>query len=163
MFDLLAKGSLRVETAVEIGSEWGWWAHRFLTQVPDAVLYCVDLWAGINDFREWAVNLNRWIVAGRVHAIRADSRFAHKKFDLPIDLLFIDGDHAVASLLKDLTGWVPHVRPGGLVVGHDWGGRRHGANVKRAVQLYWEDPKEYGVDKLYWSGHVLGECFWKRM
>jgi len=37
-----------------------------------------------------------------------------------VDLLYVDGDHEPASVLADLAVWWPTVRPGGLILGHDW-------------------------------------------
>lgn len=39
--------------------------------------------------------------------------------ELPLDILFIDGDHSYQSVIGDLGKWVPEVRPGGLVLCHD--------------------------------------------
>lgn len=38
----------------------------------------------------------------------------------PIDLLFIDGDHAATALQGDIDGWVQFVKPGGYVLFHDY-------------------------------------------
>lgn len=37
-----------------------------------------------------------------------------------LDIVFIDGDHGHASVLADLLAWVPKVRKGGIVSGHDY-------------------------------------------
>lgn len=37
----------------------------------------------------------------------------------PIDLIFIDGDHSIAGVLRDIDNWIPHVKIGGVVVFHD--------------------------------------------
>jgi len=37
-----------------------------------------------------------------------------------IDLLFIDGDHSLEGVKRDIEHWVPHVREGGLVLFHDY-------------------------------------------
>ena len=38
----------------------------------------------------------------------------------PIDLLFIDGSHALQDVFGDFNAWMPFVRPGGEVVFHDY-------------------------------------------
>mmetsp|Transcript_1011 Transcript_1011/g.3339 ORF Transcript_1011/g.3339 Transcript_1011/m.3339 type:complete len:423 (-) Transcript_1011:215-1483(-) len=38
----------------------------------------------------------------------------------PVDLLFVDADHSEAAVTADLAAWAPHVRPGGVVAGHDY-------------------------------------------
>lgn len=39
--------------------------------------------------------------------------------DLPLDLVFIDGNHEFGWVMQDLESWVPKVRPGGLILLHD--------------------------------------------
>ena len=42
-----------------------------------------------------------------------------KRWDKPIDLLFIDGDHRYAEVKRDLVDWCPFVRIGGAIIFHD--------------------------------------------
>lgn len=37
----------------------------------------------------------------------------------PIDFLYIDGDHTAEGCMADFQNFLPHVRPGGLIVLHD--------------------------------------------
>jgi predicted O-methyltransferase YrrM len=39
--------------------------------------------------------------------------------DLPLDVLFIDGDHSYTGCLADLENWGPKVKDGGLILCHD--------------------------------------------
>ena len=47
----------------------------------------------------------------------------------PIDLLFIDGSHALAHVLDDFNAWAPFLRPGGEVVFHDYDSMERGGLV----------------------------------
>merc|ERR1711862_250066 len=38
-----------------------------------------------------------------------------------LDVVFLDGDHSRDGLQLDFELWVPRVRPGGIVAGHDFG------------------------------------------
>lgn len=49
-----------------------------------------------------------------------------------IDLLFHDADHTFAKVTLDLEAWRPHVKPGGLIVLHDYDDTRH-VGVKPAA------------------------------
>lgn len=39
--------------------------------------------------------------------------------DVPLDLLFVDGDHGYESVRKDYETYAPFVRPGGTIAFHD--------------------------------------------
>jgi predicted O-methyltransferase YrrM len=49
-----------------------------------------------------------------------------------IDSIFIDGDHNVAEVTGDIQAWLPLLRPGGLICGHDYWAQHTG--VMLAVQ-----------------------------
>lgn len=53
----------------------------------------------------------------------------------PIDLLFIDGSHQLQDVADDFNLWVPHLRPGGVVVFHDYDPVERGGIVHLAVRL----------------------------
>lgn len=44
----------------------------------------------------------------------------------PVDLLYIDGDHVYEAVRADFEAWWPRVRPGGLVMFHDYDERHPG-------------------------------------
>lgn len=37
-----------------------------------------------------------------------------------VDFVFVDGDHSRAATLADCRAWLPHVKPGGWIGGHDY-------------------------------------------
>ena len=39
--------------------------------------------------------------------------------DRSLDLVFLDGDHSYASTAEDIAQWLPKLRPGGVLCGHD--------------------------------------------
>lgn len=49
-----------------------------------------------------------------------------------VDLVFIDGDHSSTGCAGDIQNWVNHLKPGGLMVFHDYGGPYWG-DVKKVV------------------------------
>jgi precorrin-6B methylase 2 len=63
-------------------------------------------------------NLRRVGQRERVDLEMALSQDVLTGWNLPIDLLYIDGAHDPASVRRDLR-WVDHVRPGGQVLVHD--------------------------------------------
>ena len=72
---------------------------------------------------------------------------------LPIDLLYIDGDHTTEGFQTDLNAWYPHVKAGGHILIHDITNDGHIqamvpvlAKFCATEQLTWETwPNECGV------------------
>jgi predicted O-methyltransferase YrrM len=99
---------------------------------------CVDTWTG-DAFKggagyegrppssvpemvnECAGNLVAAGIAASVRLVVASTSEAAKWWTEPIDFLYIDADHDYSSVLSDLEAWVPHVKPGGIVAGDDYG------------------------------------------
>ena len=51
--------------------------------------------------------------------------------DQSLDAIFVDGCHLYDCVVSDLEIWLPKVRPGGLVSGHDFSPQWPGCGVLR--------------------------------
>jgi len=85
---------------------------------------------------------------GRVTIHRADSVEAAKHIqDGALDLVFIDADHSYDGCKRDIAAWLPKVKRGGWLGGHDY--HNHGdlrfdfTGVDRAVD---EFRQNFGVE-----------------
>ncbi len=83
--------------------------------------------------------------AGLSHDVATD-------FEGDIDLLFLDGDHAYESVLRDYRDWAPRLKPGGLLLMHDvvhavHDGPRRVVDEEIAGEPFWTN-KRY-VDSLF--------------
>jgi hypothetical protein len=57
----------------------------------------------------------------RVELVKNSSAIAAPYFQNDsIDFVYIDGDHSFEGIMFDLYHWVPKVRVGGIVSGHDY-------------------------------------------
>lgn len=142
-------------TLVEIGS---WMGLSGITMANalyalrnmDARIYCVDTWLGSPEhqdfdfikrdemYNQFLSNLRGARADLLVRPVRAPSLEAATRFkDASIDTLFIDGDHSYEACLDDMLHWLPKVRPGGLVVGHDCYAE-DGNGVYRATKRFTE-------------------------
>lgn len=65
------------------------------------------------------------------------------------DLVYIDADHRYEEVLKDIKAWLPLVKKGGIIAGHDYGSDRH-TGVKKAVDEFFS-PK---IPQLVLPGEV---------
>lgn len=65
---------------------------------------------------------------GRFRLLQGDSRkMARCVDDRSLDFVFVDADHSKEGCLADIDAWLPKVKPGGWIGGHDyrnkWGGK----------------------------------------
>jgi hypothetical protein len=68
------------------------------------------------------------------------------KWEKPIDILIIDGGHYEAAVKADCEIYIPHIKPGGLVMFHDWDEPFNQQSAHWAIHFYgakhtegWED------------------------
>lgn len=54
------------------------------------------------------------------------------------DFVYIDGDHRYEEVVKDICMWLPKVRKGGILAGHDYS-EPSIAGVKQAVDEWFKD------------------------
>ena len=95
---------------------------------------CVDTWRGSGN--EDCHNLDSYVKAGTLyekflsniepvkHIItpkRGDSVEIAKTYtDKSLDFVFIDGDHRYKFVKADILAWLPKVKSGGILAGHDY-------------------------------------------
>jgi hypothetical protein len=120
----------------------------------DIKFYCIDFWdlRGISA-GEWHLDDLTWVkslgvntdnnpdmcyeaflkitfdmeLQNHLFPIKLSSRVAHSLFkNESIDFLFIDADHTYEGVKEDISLWLPKVKPGGVIGGHDydWSGVR---------------------------------------
>lgn len=131
----------RPKVCVELGTFLGASAIPVARSIArwGGVLTCVDTWSEnvlqAGTTAPWVlVTCARNFVAAGVTNVRlmpTTTVDAARTWTEPIDYLYIDADHSYASVLEDLIRWVPHVKPGGVMVGDDYGNRSF-PGVKRA-------------------------------
>jgi cephalosporin hydroxylase len=71
-----------------------------------------------------------------IFPVKLPSVFASTLYkDKSLDFVFIDADHKYEGVLADITAWLPKIRDGGIIAGHDydWDG------VKKAVNEVFTD------------------------
>jgi len=92
-------------------------------------------------------NMRKLGVLGRIKTITGYSHEVVKKFNEPIDVLFIDGNHDYNSVLRDYQDWSKLIKKGGYIVFHDVGAG-HTTGPKEVVELEI-------VRNPVWSNHQL--------
>ena len=121
---------------VELGVERGENAAKLLHFCPSIKeMTLVDLWEpqpgndGPQDWTDWGHRHNHKKALQRIapHKNRVDIRIfkdytynvAPQIPDGSQDLVFIDADHGYESCKRDVLDWLPKVRVGGILCGHD--------------------------------------------
>ena len=157
----LTANARRFDGVVEVGS-WNGRTTKALAASCPGVVYAVDTWAGTPDDPEqhaalypdaadsWGrfeANLRAEIRAGRVVPVRRPSLDAAAAFaaaGFRFGMVFIDADHRYEAVRDDIEAWLPLVRPGGIIAGHDY--HPNWPGVRRAVDEAFPEqdgPKHY--------------------
>ena len=90
----------------------------------------------------------------RVTFVRGWSDAVAKQFDdESVDLVFLDADHSEEWVLRDLQAWMPKLRDGGVIAGHDYDAPHH-PGVKKAVDRVFRNhphPVRFESNKVWWT------------
>jgi hypothetical protein len=135
---------------IEIGS----WKGRSATYLAVEIINsqknikfdCIDIWENSHFYSEKMVgqgyptfseNLyqtflnNITPVSHIINPVQSDSSAAAKTYaDNSVNFIFIDGDHSYEGIKRDLECWLPKIKDGGIIAGHDY----HYDPIKRAVK-----------------------------
>lgn len=122
--------ALKPQVAVEIGSARGksaCYIGRALKENGAGKLFAIDPhtrtdWNdenSVDTLDEMRRNLGALKLDAQVEIIRDVSERAAARWMLPIDMLFIDGDHSYEGVKRDWDLFSPHVTSFGVVVFHD--------------------------------------------
>lgn len=122
------------KVCVELGSWQGASAIPVARSIRrwGGTLTCVDTWGG-DIHEQHGQPWNAWMllscvrnmassgVVGNIRLIPTTTRDAAEYWNEPIDYLYVDADHSYEGAAEDLRLWARHVKPGGLLLGDDYG------------------------------------------
>lgn len=143
---------------IEIGSYAGESAELFVASGAFSTLYCIDPWEMGYDPNDTTAGDGLPIAESEfdkrfrnnpvvVKVKRYSSDAAQMFADGAIDFIYIDGDHRYEHVKEDLELYVPKIKPGGIIAGHDYGGPST-PGVKQAVDEYFgEKPVSLYTDR----------------
>lgn len=122
---------------VNIGAGNGTSGLAFMEARPDLRLFTIDIQLESSPFGclqgEQAVFESAGFWGDPRHTqIHGDSKEVGKGWEHgPVDLVFVDGGHQYHEAKGDITIWLPHIKPGGIMAIHDYEKRVkvwHGVN-----------------------------------
>lgn len=144
---------------VEVGVFRGGYAQHINMAMPNAELHLVDLWEKVGNIpwmfktEEEARDVYNRVVAKftgipGVHIHKMSSREASRLFlDNSLDWVTIDANHSYEAVGEDIDLWLPKVREGGVISGHDYDPNPNNTNIH-----------EYGVNRAVHEafGEIVG-------
>ena len=145
---------------IEIGSYRGESTDIFVKSRVFSKLYCIDPWEPFYDPDDVAATPeialaeeefnNRFNGSDTVIKVKKKSDDAVYLFaDESIDFIYIDGNHMYEFVKRDLIHYVPKIKPGGIISGHDFGNDHYG--VAQAVLEYFNNQQPL---------HRYKDCSW---
>ena len=161
-------------TIVEIGS-WQGKSTVLLglgAMLSDGVrIYAIDPHEPYLDYPEGALpvflaNIARFDLTAAVTPLVERSEKAAASFEIPIDVLFIDGDHSEAGVMADIRVWLPKVRTGGAVAFHDVRNLLCPGVSRALARMLWSATAVTDVhlrDSIVWMTRVEHAPFGERM
>lgn len=134
---------------VEVGSFKGrssaYMAVEIINSQKQIKFDCVDTWEGSHEHQLGGEAQDTDVVAhtlfdrflenmqpvqGYYQAVRMNSVTAAQTYpDESLDLVFLDASHDEHNVILDIQAWLPKVKKGGMLSGHDW----HMHSVQQAV------------------------------
>ena len=154
--------SMKFKVGAEIGVKEGRNAENICKRIPGVKLYCVDVWEKYGIYDEikmtacyyQAVKL---LEKYNTEIIKKYSVDASKDFeDGSLDFVYIDANHDFDSVMQDLIAWVPKVRKGGIISGHDYY-RTRGMGVVPAVDAY---TYAHAINEWFITDEKEASFFW---
>ena len=114
----------------EIGVEQGLFSETLCQQIPGLSLLAVDVWTVKPGYRRHVTQpeLDRFERLARMRLERygvtvvkgLSVDVAKLVSDASLDFAYIDADHSEPEVKADIAAWLPKVRSGGAMAGHDW-------------------------------------------
>lgn len=153
----LADKAVPAKKIIEIGS-WKGRSTKAISMATLGTVFAVDNWSGSISSEDpmsqeigrmgkgfirqtCMANLKPEIDAGRVQLLQVDSKDAAAQLagiHGDVDFVFIDGGHDYATVSRDIETYLPFVKKGGIISGHDC---IPGSDVHKAVSQRFPDFK----------------------
>ena len=80
---------------------------------------------------------NKPIAFFRMDSVSAAGLFA----DDSLDLVFIDANHSFQAVATDIRAWLPKIRKGGIICGHDYNHEGNWNDLAEAVDMIFPERK----------------------
>lgn len=146
-------GDVFVELGAWKGRSTSCLAVEIANSKKDIDLYVIDTWEDDEIYKQFINNMKP--VEKYFFPLKLSSIDAVKKFkDKSVDFVFLDASEIYEDVKEDITNWLPKVKPGGVLAGHDYYPEGHYdwfPGVKNAVN---ELVSDFETSELCFIHHV---------
>ncbi len=85
-----------------------------------------------------------------VNIIVGDSSASADRFeDKSLDFVFIDSDHVYPRVISDIKAWLPKLKSGGIIAGHDYC-EEHPGVIQAVNEIFGDGWDRSYIDELCW-------------
>lgn len=149
--------NLQCNVGVEVGVDKAGFSNHILSKSKIKKYYCVDTWQdnfgsdykpnyyekdGNKRYNQAKYVLDPYLIEGRAKMLRMTGVKASMSFlDESIDFCYIDGDHSLEGIYMDIKSWMPKIKIGGIISGHDY---KDGP--KSGMSDYWGQQLDFCVE-----------------
>lgn len=109
----------------------------------------VEAYKGISDI-EIDFDINTKLISGNFSKVKSLSHEAAKLFeDNSVDVCFVDAGHSYEAVKKDIEAWLPKMKKGGIISGHDYNS--------------WEGVNKAVNELLGTPDKIQNDCWFKKL
>ncbi len=122
---------LKFKTGAEIGVCDGDYSESLAKNNPEMQLFSIDPWQGLPEYYDYRKKeiFEQMLVNATLKLkkytnctmVRKSSAEASKDFkDESLDMVYIDANHRLEFVINDISIWLPKIKSGGIISGHDY-------------------------------------------
>ncbi len=125
LIKLIPEETVLLEIGVYIGES----SRIFLDSGKIKTLYCLDPWENVPDMLSPLPDLPEIELVfdenmksyKNMKKVKSFSQDALRFFEgVTFDMVYIDGDHSYEAVLNDIQTYLPKIKKGGIIAGHDY-------------------------------------------
>ena len=154
-------GSKFVEIGCWKGKSSAYMTIEIINSGKNIDFYCIDVWDNSSEdlkmldtthiyevFLSNMKPLNEHFIPIRMPSVEAAKHFK----DNSLDFVFIDADHSYESIKEDIIAWLPKVKEGGILAGHDY--HISGNSWKGVIKAVNELIDDFDTSEFCWIYNV---------
>jgi len=124
LYELFSPYNKEDAIGIEVGCLHGRSSYIISKAINKGKLYCIDPWNGVATSTQIETTLNNFLRytkdCDNIIPIQGYSPEVIKDWNKLIDFVFIDASHYNPNDLDNINFYLPKIKPGGIISGHDY-------------------------------------------